>query len=166
MENELRIKNCLNIAVSKTMEDMAFEEVERIEDSSIQLPPENPVLWATLKILQPIEGEISIRLSPDCGATLTHGLYGDLEGELSDNTINDALAEVVNTIAGCFMKELSPPTENFELGLPRVGRNSLADMPAMDFSITYDLSGQLMTVSMSQSNEPIDDKCNINGGSL
>lgn len=136
-----RLEAALMSAVAETMENMAFEQVETISgDGEAQLGINR--IWSALNIIRPVAGEITIELSADYSSTLTDSLYGSLEGNLNDEVISDALAEILNTVAGRFMTQLIPPAQKFELGLPRVGRGTRSAESSRQASLTFDIGGQ------------------------
>ncbi len=139
-------------AISRTMEDMAFEQIapvidnERIEtfeaakstgstgekpnseegginEETLEVQTEQRErLWSICPLIYPMEGEIIILLESEQAQQISEVLFGFIEEERSEEIINDTMSEVLNTIAGCFMKELIPPDQEYEIGFPRTGR--------------------------------------------
>jgi CheY-specific phosphatase CheX len=111
-------------AVSKVFENMAFEEVDPVENNSQYQESSPKKLWAVLPILQPVSGEIFTCMSSKCAQQITENIYGlqCQDSEVAQNAVLDALAEILNTIGGRFMSALLPSNQGFELGFPTTGK--------------------------------------------
>lgn len=131
------VKTAMVNAVTETMENMAFEQVEEaIEPIAGQF---GEIIWASLPIIRPATAEISIELSSEYAKAVTESLFGFTENGPDESIVRDALAEMLNTIGGRFMAYLTPSQQEFELGLPTVGAGksqvSLNDVAAVNFSV-------------------------------
>jgi len=126
-ENQDLIQCSLEAAISKTMECMAFEEV-MVMQSEDEIPvfvaPED-VLWAGLTMKMPYRGQLLLEIAQDYGLLLAEEVYGESDLEISDACIRDALAEILNTIAGRFLNAVVPSDQVFQLGLPSTGHGEL-----------------------------------------
>ncbi|MEE9553447.1 MAG: chemotaxis protein CheX [candidate division Zixibacteria bacterium] len=199
-KNENPLKTALVLAVSRTLENMAFEQVELIEgdietylaerkskmedmlksiDNTLDGPAEEcyagdegsmkenedsseesehnadsapeqtsgeEELWASIPLLKPLRGEMVIVFPSEYAAQLTESIYGALDSDsIKEITVNDAIAEIINIIAGCFAQELLPDDKRFELGLPNTG---WGEMPAIEneaISLSFDLGGHILS---------------------
>ena len=135
----------MTAALSSAMENMAFEQVD-IPFAGMPGPEiEERNLWAVLPILRPAAGEIAIRISEDYVKTLTTSLFEGSDKLVSDELTKDALAEILNTIAGCLMARLVSPMQEFELGLPKVtiGESHLDRTGHITYD--FDIGGHLVS---------------------
>ncbi len=161
IENTELIKTSLMTALKKTMEDMAFEEVEFLGCDMVTpvIPEEN--LWARLAILQPFAGEICIEVSAGYARLVTEALYGEVSEDVTDESVGDALAEILNTIAGVFMKEYTPHDKSFELGLPLIGKGAMTNVPQKILSLSFDVGGQVLTAFVAEGSPQMAGKNNV-----
>jgi len=184
--NEL-VKNALVDAICKTMENMAFEQVELIEDSGndeiaetmqnlpqeiaallkedgliddktseIKIEPaedgfeKQNSLWTTIPIIKPLRGELALVFDSAYARLLTESIYGDMEEiEMSVITVLDAVAEIMNTIAGRFIGGLISDDKGFEMGLPNTGEG---EPPASEDDVMilkFDLGEHVLTARVS-----------------
>jgi len=131
------VKAAMVNAVTETMENMAFEQVEEATDENVV--QSGNVIWASLPVIRPSAAEISIELSNDYAKAVTEALFGFSENGPDETIVNDALAEMLNTIGGRFMAQLTPAQQEFELGLPKVGTGktkiSPNDVAAVNFNV-------------------------------
>jgi CheY-specific phosphatase CheX len=146
-DNDDLLESALTNAVSETMENMAFEQVDSLQPDAPR--QENRNLWAVLPIIKPISGEISIQLSADYARVLTESLFEGSDGIPTAEMVRDALAEILNTIAGRFMSRLIPTKEEFELGLPRVNLGKCPFEKTKTISRDFDVGGQILTAYLS-----------------
>ncbi|MCG8606057.1 chemotaxis protein CheX [bacterium] len=116
------LQSSLGSAITRTLEDMTFDQVE-IDDevTVVDTTSGNDHFWATLPVKTPLSGKMVLEISSTCAKQLAKDIYGGSDGEYSDKIIRDVLAEVLNTIAGNFIKELVPNDRLFEIGLPTSG---------------------------------------------
>jgi len=167
----LMLDQALLKALSLTMEDMAFEQVDKITDDERikdfeRISPdgeenlldetdhngdnsnEQAKFWAVLKLKAPLTGDIVIEVKRNYAAAVCDALYGMGLKEPHDEMIGDTMAELLNTISGCFMKELIPPEQKYELGFPVTGKGIFEsqDDPAM--VSYYDISGNVLKVTL------------------
>lgn len=145
IDNAELIESSLMTALTKTMEDMAFEEIEFLGRDMVTpvIPEDN--LWARLAILQPFEGEICIEVSAGYARLVTEALYGAMPEDITDEAVGDALAEILNTIAGVFMKAYTPHDKSFELGLPSTGKGIMNNILPKILSLSFDVGGQVLS---------------------
>jgi CheY-specific phosphatase CheX len=115
------LRSSLSSAITKTLEDMTFDEVEIDDEPSIVDTSFSDHFWAMLPLESPLSAELVLDASPIYARQLADDIYGGTEAEFSDKTVRDVLAEVLNTVAGSFIKELVPDDQVFEIGLPTTG---------------------------------------------
>ncbi|MCX6640568.1 MAG: chemotaxis protein CheX [bacterium] len=162
-------------SVSRTMEDMAFEQIEQLSEADAKaileapqmgnfdgensyaglgeglmcLPQSNEQIWAALNLIDPIQGEIIIEVPQGYAAMMTESLFGPADDPYAEDLLRDALAEVLNTLAGLFVKALIPSSREYSLGFPATGTGSSPNLQPGAKTWYFDLSGQIMTVTMS-----------------
>ena len=203
-ENENPLKSAMVIAVAKTLENMAFEQVELIEgdiesymkekyeNTNAMLsisdipgdrlysedgdPPdagpevenasvaednadenEEPSsvestedkIWASISILKPLRGEIVLIFPSEYAGQLTEAIFGGMESEgFNEVTVNDAVAEIINIIAGCFAQELFPDDKRYELGLPNTGWEESPSLDNKALTLSFDLGGNILIAEL------------------
>ena len=130
------VKSAMVNAVTETMENMAFEQVEEAPQTSA---PTGDLIWASMPVIRPAKAEISLELSNEYAKAVTEALFGFMENGPDENIVRDALAEMLNTIGGRFMAQMTPAKLEFELGLPSVGTGkskvSTNDAAAVNFNV-------------------------------
>ncbi len=103
------VAHLLHQSIARSMEEMTFLPVDRIA-----------VMTASVSILQPVSGIIRLITTPDQAARLAAALHGGNATTLSPSMIRDAMAELINTIAGQLASSLLSADHAFALGLPDV----------------------------------------------
>jgi len=147
-------------AMSKTLEALAFMELFPLYDDDFNpvddpdITPVESIVWARIPFVRPVTGSITIALSPELANNLTDVIYGFFEeGNVTDELMMDAVAEVANVLAGRFFSEILPKGVAFELGLPSKGKeDSIDNIPETEddhFSLDFSLEGQKFTVMLA-----------------
>ena len=123
-------------AITETFEGLAFLE---LTPDSEPLTPENcpSSLWASVKVLKPVEGEIIVILPEGLGNEIAGSLYNIFEGPIPDDKLKDILGEIANTAAGKILG-LILPSETFKLGMPESGKGFPSISGARCFSYLTD----------------------------
>lgn len=86
-------------------------------------------------------------LQADKAYDIAGSILGDPNAALDEQKVDDALAELINTVAGHIMSDLVSAEQEFALGLPTVTRNMhvILDEPSMTYFLTLaDACFQLM----------------------
>ncbi|MDY6853020.1 MAG: chemotaxis protein CheX [Thermodesulfobacteriota bacterium] len=110
-------------AVAETFENMAFMEAVPVSSDDVEPSSDSTLLWSRIAVLQPVEGELTLLASEGLAGEITEAIFGETDEDASpDDMAFDALAELINTIAGRLMAELIPQDQAFELGLPETGK--------------------------------------------
>lgn len=121
------MKNILVEAISGTIEEMVFHAVDEVLEECPEQSDEE--VWAFLPLLEPLEGELFFIIPNEFARSLTETIYAvEDESLVTDEMVNDLVAELVNTIGGKFMASLLPPDKTFKLGLPKTGRGEYPEM--------------------------------------
>ncbi len=119
--NKDQLQQIVFESVSETFEAMIFTTVAPV-DSPEPESPDQKMLRADVDSVNPIKGKMTLQMPPDLALEITKDVLGWMEDRDPEETmIRDALAELINTIAGRIMAKLIPEDESFELGLPGTG---------------------------------------------
>jgi len=132
------IQTKLASAISKTMESMTFEDVEVVTDETVDPYLGDHKLWAVLPVIEPYSGELVLVVPLACAKILAAEAFGEIDAERSLEELQDLVGEILNTLAGRFLDELTPSGETFQLGVPTKGQGKL---PQFDDEITSVLWG-------------------------
>lgn len=143
------VESALKDAVFKTLEGMAFVDAEVLEEDAVNSIYEGDTLWAVLPILQPFAGEIAVFLSRKGAKILTESLFSTDGEEVASGVEGDVLAEILNTIAGCFLNELLPPEQSFILDVPLKGSGAEPQASQKAISLFVDMGGDVLKVVFS-----------------
>lgn len=128
-----KIQTKLEASISKTMESMTFEDVQVVSDGTVDPYFGEDKLWAVLPVIKPYSGELVLEVPIACAEVLAEEAHGVLDTEPSLEEMQDLVGEILNTLAGRFLSELTPSGETFQLGLPTTGKGEL---PQFDDEIT------------------------------
>jgi len=114
-------------AASKTMEEMAFMEVMEHFDRSYEIPTEE-LVWTSLLINDPVQGEIRLAMSKTLLSGLTCNIFALDEEDVTQLQRDDIINELLNTIAGLFMTNLLKDNQEYRIGLPELGMDELPEV--------------------------------------
>ena len=116
-------------AVSQTLENMVFMEVMEHFDRSYDIPEED-LVWTSLLINDPVQGEIRLAMPGTLLKKLTGNVFGIDEGDITQPQMDDILNELLNTIVGLFMTNLLADNQEYKMGLPELGDGPLPEIDA------------------------------------
>lgn len=116
-------------AASQTLENMVFMEVMEHFDRSYEIPAEE-LVWNSLLINDPVQGEIKLAMSKSLLKKLTGNIFNLDDDEITQLQMNDILNELLNTIVGLFLTNLLADDQEYEMGLPELGEEELAGVDA------------------------------------
>ena len=121
MGRPIRLDDAMDAAMSETFEGMAFSEVVRTlpKDEAVE-GLEEPIVWQRIEVRSPAAGTLLLGVEESFVRRLEERVTGAESGEEAGRL--DALAEVLNALAGRWACRLSPPSEPVALGLPVTGR--------------------------------------------
>jgi CheY-specific phosphatase CheX len=148
IEREDPIKTAVTTAVCATMEGMAFEQMESIEGAPDQLESEDKNLWVSLEIVNPCRGQVIIELPWVYADLVARAMYGEIDGDIPEEVIQDTLAELSNTLAGRFMLELLGPDLDYGLGFPITGKGFCPSIEDRIQSLHFAGSGHNLRVDV------------------
>ena len=145
--DEIQAKIALQKAIEQTFEEMAFIDAELLSEP-VNDDLDEDAYYSRISILKPFEAEITLKVPPGCAVLFAESLYANFEAVITDEIQHDVLAESLNTIAGCFMKNFLAEEASFELCLPRtgIGRVQIADSPKV--KLEFDILGETLSASL------------------
>ena len=143
-----RIEAPLSSAVSTTMENMTFEEIEFTDTQDRVTIADEELIWSALPIVKPYAGELVVKVSKTYGRVLAEEVAGFIDEDIPEAMVTDVLAEIANTIAGRFMEALIPEDQEFELGLPDTGNGDVGTVDGVAADIPLRIGEHSMIVSI------------------
>jgi len=146
-EYEPMLKN----SIIEAIQSLAFVQLVEAEDKSKKSEIIDKSKQNMLSVYHPIKSEYCIfilTISPAIIKEIADNIFGtDPCTPLDENVENDTISELLNTIAGQFMRSITPPDQYYELGLPVVGSYSL-NIEADTLSCTFETeNGDYLIVS-------------------
>jgi hypothetical protein len=133
-------------AVTESFADMAFIDAVPVQNPEI-LPEASHILYISFS--KPISGDISLYLSTPCKQKIVENVYGKEWIDLQDEEIDDCLLELVNVLAGRFLKYSFDETEKHSMSLPQLlfDDAEVPDMPQRD-DCFFDAEGVIFKVEI------------------
>ena len=140
-------KAALQEAVSEIFENMAFQELTPIAKN----PLPSQVLWsfrqATMTIYSPLQGALVMTISPTMMQSVTANVLGiDLE-DVDAGMQSDVLAEMLNTMAGAWMRKITDVSQPYELGLPDTAEVDYIDSKTAEIHCVFNADGDFIEVA-------------------
>ena len=140
-------KTSLQEAVSEIFENMAFQELTPM--------PKNPlpaqVLWsfrqATMTIYSPIQGTLVMTISSSMMQSVTANVLGIDPAEVDAGMEVDVLAEMLNTMAGSWMRKITDDSQPYELGLPDTAEADYIDSKTAEIHCVFNADGDFIEVA-------------------
>ncbi len=154
MRETNKIQTALVAAVQTAFEAMAFEEVRNLtesefsEEDMLASNQNEKQLEVSLEASQPLTGKIKIVMHFNSTKTLTEGIYGIESNDVTEEMIHDSLSEIVNTLTGCFMRELFSDGSEYNLGSPELGYMKLPEFVTEVLSERFMVGDELLTVKL------------------
>jgi len=106
--------------VSEVLENMAFMEI-LLSNESINPTDIQDLTWSSLPVNDPVLGEFKLLMPRSLNLKISGAVFGLPEKKLTDQLLEDTLAEILNTIVGRFFNKVLPGEQAFRLGLPEAG---------------------------------------------
>jgi hypothetical protein len=140
-------RNIIVQVVQSSLEDIGFMEILPVEQQS---PYDEDLerYRADILIEEPHAGEIQLIMPKTVLETIAENVYSIEKQEVSEDTLNDILSEMINIIAGSLMRLWTPPSQIFELGLPSVGQESFLQIDISKDSLEFDMEGSPFWIVM------------------
>lgn len=111
------IDKAFNEAVIKTFADMAFVDV--ISESSYESHINYTSIMG-LDFTSPGQGHIFFYMTKECKRSLVENIYGEDWAGLNDLEIDDCLLEILNVLAGEFLKNLFGQNQKIIMSFPKL----------------------------------------------
>lgn len=102
-------------AVLETFENLAFMEPEFTPGRAFA---DDGALRCSLAIHSPLRSTMEMAMGDDLAAAVAGTIWSIDKTDVDEQMRRDIVAELLNTIAGRFMKTLVPVDRTFQLGLP------------------------------------------------
>jgi CheY-specific phosphatase CheX len=125
-----RCDQAMHHSVVDTLENMVFMEVTP-EEGLASPPISADRMTVSLLIHDPVQGELRLSMPRSLTRKMTEAMYCLSAEELTEQMLNDNLAEIINIIAGRFMNEILDDGQTFRLGLPELEPTDIID-PGME----------------------------------
>ena len=122
----------------QSMEEMMFLPVE-----------EREMVVATLDVLEPMKGTIQFVMSRKQARDIAMAIHAGVADDLSDQMTMDAVAELINTVAGQLASSLLPADQTFALGLPAVELRSHVACSEPVRSAFMEVVGEIFQMALS-----------------
>nr|WP_320050068.1 chemotaxis protein CheX [uncultured Desulfuromonas sp.] len=131
--------------LAETLENMAFLDVDDSSEEEIaELDTKN--LSVTLMITKPILMEMRLEMDQELLLQVVETVYTMDREDITEQQVEDLLAEFLNTLAGRFMTELLPADQTFSLNLPEINNDDDSDFSEMDSHSFYYLADELPVI--------------------
>lgn len=105
--------------LAETLENMAFLDVDESSREEIE-ELEGKRLSVTLMVSKPILLEMRLEMDEELLLQVVETVYTMDREEITEQQVEDLLAEFLNTLAGRFMAEVLPEDQTFALNLPEI----------------------------------------------
>jgi len=138
-----RIRSAIEHAVVSALSDMAF--LDAIPCSAGEVPVSH-LIWIAFS--GPESGELVLHLPHSCKRQIVENIYGGDWEDLTASEIDDCLLEVLNVIAGTYVRERNGPHANYDISLPQLlfDETPLAGREFEDYY--FDAEGVLIRASL------------------
>jgi len=147
-DRENRLPEIIASAVEDTFEEMAFLDAFQVEAPD-DPPDEKSLLRASLLVHDPFPGELFLVAPRSLLTGMARTLFGAEDECIPDETLLDLQSELLNTIAGRVMKEITPEDDTFRLGLPETGDESLSDSEGEALESHFNVDGEILSMAVS-----------------
>ena len=143
----------LKACVADTLENIAFQEISSLASNPLPQAVLRSFRQGRINIYSPWQGTFVITLSPSLLKILTANIYG-LDPETSESSMEeDTLAELLNTIAGAWMRAITDHNHPYELGLPDIERMGYLDCTGADMRCFFRADDDFFEVGFFNSTE-------------
>ncbi len=133
-------RNIIVQVIQSSLEEIGFMEILPVQEQS---PYDESIdrYRADILIEDPHAGEIQLIMPRTVLEIIAENVYTMEKQELSDETLNDIISEMINIIAGSLMRLWTPPSQVFHLGLPSVGQEAFLQVDISKDSLEFDMEG-------------------------
>lgn len=143
---ENKVNRALSFAVEKTFAEMAFIDAAPTAQSLTDLSAGQLI---HIGFARPVEGQITLYLAASLKRLIVENIFGKSWEETEDDEIDDCLLELLNVLAGNFLKELGESEEKHSISLPQLlyDDSKFEDLTDISF-FDYDAEGHPFRVSV------------------
>ena len=117
------------------VDESSREEVEELEGKRLSV---------TLMVAKPILLEMRLEMDEELLLQVVETVYTMDRDEITEQQVEDLLAEFLNTLAGRFMAEILPEDQTFALNLPEINEDD--DFSETDSHSYYYLADELPVI--------------------
>jgi hypothetical protein len=143
-----RLTEIIASAVEETFEEMVFLEACHVKAPAVPLDEGN-LLRASLLVHDPFPGEICLVAPRPLVTGMARALFRSEDECIPDETLLDLQAELLNSIAGKVMNQMTPEENTFKLGLPETEVESLMGSDGQSVECHFDVGGEMFSVAAS-----------------
>ena len=147
-DHKSRLPEIIASVVEETFEEMVFLEACQVEAPD-EPPDEDILLRASLLVHDPFPGEIYFVAPKSLIAGLVIELFSVDQEDIVASMLLDLQAELLNTIAGKMMNQMTPEGVTFRIGLPETETESLMESDGQSVECYFDVDGAIFSVSVS-----------------
>jgi CheY-specific phosphatase CheX len=134
----MNVEQLLTDAISETIETMAFMEVNKA-DSITPYDEHLARLRVEILVNAPFPGEMRLVLPKTLAILFAQNMFSLEEQEVTEETVEDVLGEIINIIAGRLMADILPEDQTFQLGLPLIGPDAFLETEASSHAIEFSI---------------------------
>ena len=143
MEHQAKLQQ----AISETFENMAFQELEPIPINPMPQAVRRYFRQGSMTVYSPIQGVLVITISPTMLRSVTANVYGMDPEEIDSAMEADALAEMLNTVAGVWMRSITDADQQYELGLPDTTASDYVDSKTAQMHCIFTSEGDFIEIA-------------------
>lgn len=137
ISNKNTLTQALHSAVTESLENMFFSEVNDVEFH-----------WGSVEVTEPISGKITVAFPKELVYEIVHEVFGVERNEITITVINDIIAEVANTVAGRLVNELVKGDKAFKLQVPKTGMGTIDVAQPVSFINHYEMNNKIYLVML------------------
>ena len=97
---------------------------------------------ADILVNEPAPGEVRLIMPKPLLEKIAENVYAIEDKNISDEILNDIMAEMINILAGGLMRLWTPASKIFQLGLPSVGQEAFLKIDTLTDTIEFDMEGE------------------------
>ncbi len=97
---------------------------------------------ADILVNEPAPGEVRLIMPKPLLEKIAENVYAVEDDNVSEETLNDIMAEMINILAGGLMRLWAPDSQIFQLGLPSVGQEAFLKIDTLTDTIEFDMEGE------------------------
>ncbi|MBN2442919.1 MAG: chemotaxis protein CheX [Spirochaetales bacterium] len=134
-------------ATKITFEDMVFVDAQPLNEDDLNLKP-HYVLYVSYN--KPESGKMALFLSSGCARMISENIFGIEWKDLGENDIRDCLLELLNVLAGNFLKLFYKHSEHYSTTFPKL-ISDISKIKAMEQYKTFyfDAEGKAFKICLS-----------------